>query len=254
MSDQSIAKAIKRIASMNDSPLKILYGTITKVIPRTDRDMANIDFVSRDENVILRDIPLSSVSEDLTGVYQEPTIDSLVTLLWHENTNKAIVLAYSHVKCVDITADQLAKIGVTDPVSGDFSQTEYTSEAIKHTIQKGDKSLLVAQNAESSSSIIGKTLVTQNEERVTVSTEGASQEVGKDSISLNAPTISLGEKAEEPAVLGRQLAELMKDFLTECSKITTPTMLGTMPITNMMNFTALMGKINNFLSKTVKLE
>ena len=254
MSDQSIAKAIKRIAAMNDDPLKILYGTITKVSPRTDGDMANIDFVSQDENVILRDISLSSVSKDLTGFYQEPTVDSLVTLLWHENTNKAIVLAYSHVKCVDITADQFAKIGVTDPDAGDFSQTEYTSETIKHTIQKGDKSLVVTQNAESSSSTIGKTNVTQNEEKVTISTKGASQEISTDSIFLNAPTISLGEKAEEPAVLGRQLAELMKDFLTECSKITTPTMLGTMPIMNMMNFTALMGKINNFLSKTVKLE
>ena len=197
---------------------------------------------------------LSSISEDLTGVYQEPTIDSLVTILWHENTNKAMVLAYSHVKCVDITADQLAKIGVTDTETGDFSQTEYTSETIKHTIQKGNKTLVVDQNAQGSTSTIGKTKSIQDEHKIFISTEGASQEVGNDSISLNAPTISLGGKAEEPAVLGRQLVELMKDFLTECSKITTPTMLGTMPITNMMNFTALMGKINNFLSKTVKLE
>lgn len=254
MSDQSIANAIKRIASMNGSPLKILYGIITKVTPRTDGDMANIDFVSQDENVILHDIPLSSVSEDLTGVYQEPTIDSLVTILWHENTNKAIVLAYSHVKCVEITADQLAKIGVTDPETNDFSQTEYTSKTIKQTIKNGDKVLVIDQNAQESTSTVGQTKITQNEQKVLISTEKANQEISEDSISLSATTISLGEKADEPAVLGRQLVELMKDFLTECSKITTPTMLGTMPITNMMNFTGLMGKINNFLSKTVKLE
>ncbi len=42
----------------------------------------------------------------------------------------------------------------------------------------------------------------------------------------------------------------MLDFLTECSKITTPTLMGTMPAVNVPNFSALTSRIQKFLSKT----
>jgi hypothetical protein len=51
-------------------------------------------------------------------------------------------------------------------------------------------------------------------------------------------------------VLGNQLAQLMIEFLTECSKIMTPTMMGTMPAVNAPNFASLISKIQNFLSQT----
>jgi hypothetical protein len=51
-------------------------------------------------------------------------------------------------------------------------------------------------------------------------------------------------------VLGNELAQLMLDFLTECSKIMTPTLMGTMSPINIPNFTSLTSRIQKFLSKT----
>lgn len=59
-----------------------------------------------------------------------------------------------------------------------------------------------------------------------------------------------GEDASEPLVLGNALAQLMLDFITECSKIMTPTLMGTMPAINAPNFPSLASKIQKFLSQT----
>ena len=42
----------------------------------------------------------------------------------------------------------------------------------------------------------------------------------------------------------------MLDFITECSKIMTPTLMGTMPAINAPNFPSLASKIQKFLSQT----
>ena len=44
--------------------------------------------------------------------------------------------------------------------------------------------------------------------------------------------------------------KLMLDFMTECSKIMTPTLMGTMTPVNFPNFISLSSKIQKFLSKT----
>ena len=54
--------------------------------------------------------------------------------------------------------------------------------------------------------------------------------------------------------IGTQLVNLMVEFITECSKITTPTMLGTLPIVNLANFIPFLAKCNSFLSQTVKVK
>lgn len=91
---------------------------------------------------------------------------------------------------------------------------------------------------------IGKSEITQTEDKI-------ASKIGNTSISLSNDKVSLGdENATEPLVLGNELAQLMLEFLTECSKITTPTLMGTMPALNIPNFTSLTSKIQNFLSKT----
>ena len=50
-------------------------------------------------------------------------------------------------------------------------------------------------------------------------------------ITLKDKKVTLGdENATQPLVLGNELAQLMLDFMTECSKIMVPTMIGTMAL------------------------
>lgn len=75
--------------------------------------------------------------------------------------------------------------------------------------------------------------------------------VGGQTLTVTGQKITVGaEDATEPLVLGNELAQLMLEFLTECTKIVTPTLMGTMPAVNAPNFAPLMQKIQNFLSKT----
>lgn len=75
--------------------------------------------------------------------------------------------------------------------------------------------------------------------------------VNKTGIVISEGKICIGdETAMEAVVLGNQLAQLIMEFLTECSKIMTPTLMGTMPAVNVANFASLTAKINSFLSKT----
>lgn len=66
--------------------------------------------------------------------------------------------------------------------------------------------------------------------------------------------------ANEPAVLGNQLATLLIDWLGTLSQMMTPTMMGPQPPANLAKFVALQAKVNTYkaatsgiLSKTVKI-
>ena len=88
--------------------------------------------------------------------------------------------------------------------------------------------------------------------RQSQSAEKIENKVGSTAVGVTDGKVYLGgEDSTEPVVLGQELAQLMLEFLTECSKITTPTLMGTMPAVNFPNFTSLTSKIQKFLSKTV---
>lgn len=77
------------------------------------------------------------------------------------------------------------------------------------------------------------------------------QKVNSTTISVADNKVALGdENATEPLVLGNELAQLMLDFMTECSKVMTPTLMGTMSPINFPNFISLTSRIQKFLSKT----
>ena len=87
--------------------------------------------------------------------------------------------------------------------------------------------------------------------RMSVMANAYVQKVNSTTIALADNKVTLGdENATEPLVLGNELAQLMLDFMTECSKIMTPTLMGTMTPVNFPNFISLSSKIQKFLSKT----
>ena len=87
--------------------------------------------------------------------------------------------------------------------------------------------------------------------QVSQTTDKLTHKVGGTTIVIADKKITLGaEDASEPLVLGNELANLMMEFITECTKIMTPTLMGTMPAVNAPNFAPLTSKIQKFLSKT----
>jgi hypothetical protein len=99
-------------------------------------------------------------------------------------------------------------------------------------------------DAETITQTVDKSEVKQTADKVV-------QKVNSTTIALADNKVTLGdENATEPLVLGNELAQLMLDFMTECSKIMTPTLMGTMTPVNFPNFISLSSKIQKFLSKT----
>ena len=77
------------------------------------------------------------------------------------------------------------------------------------------------------------------------------QKVNTTTVDVADKKVPLGdEKATDPLVQGNKLDRLKLAFLTECSKIMTPTLMGTMSPINMPNFISLTSRIQKFLSKT----
>ena len=185
-----------------------------------------------------------------------------MTIVTDAATKYAYVLNYSHAKVVQLSSHTETVIGVTETKeldaedndspdynelekTGNESSTRYTAEKVVTTVKNKD-------GKEASRTIESELICTQvDKSEVTQATDQIQQKVGSTTVTLADKKVMLGdENATEPLVLGNQLAQLMLEFITECSKITTPTLMGTMPAINVPNFASLTSKIQNFLSKT----
>ncbi len=129
--------------------------------------------------------------------------------------------------------------------TGNETSTRYTPTAVTTTVRNDkDKEATTVIDAESITHTVDKSEVRQTADKVV-------QKVNSTTVAVADNKVTLGdENATEPLVLGNELARLMLDFLTECSKIMTPTLMGTMSPINMPNFISLTSRIQNFLSKT----
>ena len=169
---------------------------------------------------------------------------------------------YSSIRHINLTAHTETTIGVTeteelDPDSdsspgydeleptGNETSTKYTATTVTTSVKNDkDKEATVVMDAETITQTVDKSEVKQTADKVV-------QKVNSTTIALADNKVTLGdENATEPLVLGNELAQLMLDFMTECSKIMTPTLMGTMTPVNFPNFISLSSKIQKFLSKT----
>lgn len=211
--------------------------------------------------VIHKGVLLAGLKDNSGGFLIIPTLFSDVTIVTDAATKYAYVLNYSHAKVIQLSSHNETVIGVTETEeldaesndspdydklekTGNESSTRYTAEKITTNVKK---------NGKEASLTIEPMLINQKVDKseVTQTTGKIQQKVGSTTVTLADKKVALGdENATEPLVLGNQLAQLMLEFLTECSKITTPTLMGTMPAVNVPNFASLISKIQNFLSKT----
>lgn len=220
------------------------------------------DETASSEPVIHKGVLLAGLKDNSGGFLIIPTLFSDVTIVTDAATKYAYVLNYSHAKVIQLNSHTETSIGVTETEeldaesndspdydelekTGNESSTRYTAEKIVTSVKSKD--------GKEASRTIEPELISQKVDKseVTQATDKIQQKVGNITVTLVDKKVALGdENATEPLVLGNQLAQLMLEFITECSKITTPTLMGTMPVINVPNFASLTSKIQNFLSKT----
>lgn len=220
------------------------------------------DETASSEPVVHKGVLLAAAKNNEGGFLVVPALFSDVTIFMDAATRYAYVVNYSHADILRLRARTEASVGVweteeLDPQSdsspdydeleptGNESSTRYTADGAATTVRNKDgKEASGIIKAEGITHTVDKSEVKQTAEKVV-------QKVNSTTIAVTDRKVTLGdENATEPLVLGNELAQLMLDFLTECSKITTPTLMGTMPAINFPNFTALTSKIQKFLSKT----
>lgn len=214
------------------------------------------------EPLIHKGVLLSGIKDNAGGFLIIPTLYSDVTIVSDAATKYMYVLNFSHADVVQINSHYEVIVGVTETEemdtenndSPDYDQLEKTgNETFTRYTESGSTTISKDENGKQAVLEITPDSITQNTENSSISVTAEKQlyQVDETNMAISNGKITLGnEGATEPLVLGNELAQLMLDFLTECSKITTPTLMGTMPALNIPNFTALTTRIQSFLSKT----
>jgi hypothetical protein len=214
------------------------------------------------EPVVHKGVLLSGAKDNAGGFLTVPTLFSDVTILSDAATRNMYAVNYSHANIIQLNAHKEVSIGVVetealdpeDNDSPDYDELEktgneafskFSATCIETVVKNKDgKEAKTGIEPEKISQTVDKSQITQSADKI-------EQKVNSTTVTVEDKKVTIGEAtATEPLVLGNQLAQLMMEFLTECSKIMTPTMMGTMPAANAPNFASLISKIQKFLSQT----
>lgn len=220
------------------------------------------DETASTDHIIHKGVLLSGVKDNSGGFLIIPTLFSDVTIVSDAGTKYMYVLNFSHADVIQINSHNEVTIGVReteelDPESNDspdYDELEPTGNETKTTYaattidtvakDDGGKEASVHIDPESINQVVDKG-------EVNIAADKVETKVGGQAVTVTEQKITVGaEDATEPLVLGQQLAMLMQEFIAECTKIMTPTLMGTMPAVNAPNFAPLLSKIQSFLSQT----
>lgn len=241
------------VAKINDDPADDYCGTI---------DVGEFpDETASSEPVMHKGVLLAGLKDNSGGFLIIPTLFSDVTIISDAATKYSYVVNFSHADFIQLHSHKETIVGVVetdelDPESNDSpdydeleatgneATTKYTAGQILTSVKtKKGKEATVAVDAENISQKVDKSEFNQSADKLEQKVNGTTVVVADNKVTLG------DENATEPLVLGNELAQLMLEFITECSKIMTPTLMGTMPAINCPNFPSLASKIQKFLSK-----
>lgn len=247
---------------------RLIHGYVAKINDEEDEYLGTIDVgefpdeTASSEPIIHKGVLLSGLQDNSGGFLIIPTLFSDVTIVTDAATKYAYVVNFSHADFIQLLSHTESIIGVAETEeldaenndspdydrlekTGNESSTRYTVEAIQTLVKnKNDKQAEITVKPESIAQKVDKSLFNQTTDKLEQNVNGTSVVVTDKKVTIGS------EDASEPLVLGNELAQLMLDFITECSKIMTPTLMGTMPAVNSPNFPSLASKIQKFLSKT----
>lgn len=247
---------------------RLIHGYVAKINNDEDEYLGTIDVgefpdeTASSEPIIHKGVLLSGLQDNSGGFLIIPTLFSDVTIVTDAATKYAYVVNFSHADFIQILSHRESVIGVAETEeldaesndspdydrlekTGNESSTRYTAETIQTLVKNKDgKQVEITVTPESITQQVDKCQFKQTRDKL-------EQDVNGTSVVVTDQKVTIGsEDASEPLVLGNELAQLMLDFITECSKIMTPTLMGTMPAVNSPNFPSLASKIQKFLSKT----
>jgi hypothetical protein len=247
---------------------RLIHGYVAKINNEEDEYLGTIDVgefpdeTASSEPIIHKGVLLSGLQDNSGGFLIIPTLFSDVTIVTDAATKYAYVVNFSHADFIQILSHTESVIGVAETEeldaesndspdydrlekTGNESSTRYTAEAIQTLVKnKDDKQAEITVTPESIAQKVDKSQFNQTTDKLEQHVNGTSVVVADKKVTIGS------EDASEPLVLGNELAQLMLDFITECSKIMTPTLMGTMPAINAPNFPSLASRIQKFLSKT----
>ena len=219
------------------------------------------DETASTSHIIHKGVLLAGTKDNAGGFLIIPTLFSDVTIVSDAATRFMYVLNFSHADVIQLNSHTEVTVGVTETEeldaesndspdydelepTGNETKTTYTATTID-TVAKdeGGKEATVHIDPENINQVVDKSEINQSADKI-------EQKVGGMAVTVTEQkTTIVAEDATEPLVLGQQLAMLMQEFITECTKIMTPTLMGTMPAVNAPNFAPLLSKINQFLSQ-----
>lgn len=247
---------------------RLIHGYVAKINNEEDEYLGTIDVgefpdeTASSEPIIHKGVLLSGLQDNSGGFLIIPTLFSDITIVTDAATKYAYVVNFSHADFIQILSHTESVIGVAETEeldaesndspdydrlekTGNESSTRYTAEAIQTLVKnKDDKQAEITVTPESIAQKVDKSQFNQTTDKLEQHVNGTSVVVADKKVTIGS------EDASEPLVLGNELAQLMLDFITECSKIMTPTLMGTMPAINAPNFPSLASRIQKFLSKT----
>lgn len=213
-------------------------------------------------HIIHKGVLLAGVKDNSGGFLIIPTLFSDVTIVSDAGTKYMYVLNFSHADLIQINSHHEVTIGVTeteelDPESNDspdYDELEATGNQTKTTYTATTIDTVVKDDGGKQAEVhIDPENINQTVDQaaINLSADQVETKVGGQALTVTEQKITVGSQdATEPLVLGQQLAMLMQEFITECTKIMTPTLMGTMPAVNAPNFAPLLSKIQKFLSQT----
>lgn len=247
---------------------RLIHGYVAKINNEEDEYLGTIDVgefpdeTASSEPIIHKGVLLSGLQDNSGGFLIVPTLFSDVTIVTDAATKYAYVVNFSHADFIQVLSHTESVMGVAETEeldaesndspdydrlekTGNESSTRYTAEAIQTLVKnKDDKQAEITVTPESIAQKVDKSQFNQTTDKLEQHVNGTSVVVADKKVTIGS------EDASEPLVLGNELAQLMLDFITECSKIMTPTLMGTMPAINAPNFPSLASRIQKFLSKT----
>jgi len=212
-------------------------------------------------HIVHKGVLLAGAKDNSGGFLVVPTLLSDVTVVSDAATRHMYVVNFSHADLIQLRSHTSVSVGVTETEqidtrsddspdydelepTGNETRTTYTATAVDTVAgNKNGKAASIHIDPEGISQTVG-------DSRLDHSADKIEQKVGGMAVTVTARKTTIGaDDATEPLVLGRQLATLMREFITECTKIVTPTLMGTMPAVNAPNFAPLLSKIDKFLSQ-----
>ena len=235
---------------------------------------------------------LSAIQDNSKGYVIVPKMYSEVLVSQDPDTGAEYVSMFSHVDMIQLDSHENITIEVKErekfdesdeeapdidelEETGVMSKTTYTKDTIVTEVHGGKDEHI------SSSTMTGEklafniddeqTLVEMDKEQIhmkrenaetTIKTDKIEEKVGGSSVTIEDGTVHLGSTSgTDNAVLGKELATLLSDFLNFMGQMMTSTMLGPQPPINMASFISLKAKVDaykagqsGFLTKKVMVQ